>query len=80
MKKDKKELVRLQALLENDRMKTGDSFFELVSCDVGNVLADYFEFSGEPEIKIEKIGDKYIVNITLISTRVKNFEYVPKTL
>ncbi len=78
MRKEKKELVRMQSILENDRMKTGENFYELVCNDVGAILSDYFEFSGDPKIKIEKINDRYKVEITIISSRIKSFDNVPK--
>ncbi len=78
MKKDKKEIVRMQTILESDRMKTGDSFFELVSSDVGEVLSDYFDFCGEPKIIMDKLGDRYKVEITILASRIKNFDSVPK--
>lgn len=78
MKKDKRELVRMQSMLESDRMQTGESFYELVCNDVGMVLSDYFEFTGDPKIKMEKISDRYKVEITILSSRIKNFDNVPK--
>ena len=44
MKKDKNELMRLQTLIENDRLSTGDSFVELIVSDVEKLLKDYFDF------------------------------------
>ncbi len=79
MKKEKKELLRMQTILECDRMKTSDNFFELVEEDVGEVLSDYFDFGGQPKIVMEKFGDRYKVEITILASRIKNFDSIPKS-
>ncbi len=76
--KGKKELLRVQNVLEVDRMWARDSFLELLKNDLGKILKDYFEFRDKPEIKIEKISDRYRVEFTIYASRVLNFEYVPK--
>ena len=78
MKKEKRELMRVQSILENDRMSVGDNFIELVVADVGNLLMDYFDFSGVPKIKMEKFGDRYCVEISILASRIKNFNCIPK--
>lgn len=78
MKKEKRELMRVQSILENDRFSAGDNFVELVVADVGNLLMDYFDFSGVPKIKMEKFGDRYAVEISILASRIKNFNSVPK--
>lgn len=78
MKKEKKELMRVQSILENDRMNVGDNFIELLVADVGSLLMDYFDFSGLPKIKMEKFGDRYNVEISILASRIKNFNHVPK--
>ncbi len=78
MKKNKKELMRVQSILEVDRMSAGDNFFELVLNDVGALLGEYFHYSGEPKIKIEKFGDRYKVDISILASRIKNFETIPR--
>lgn len=78
MKKEKKEVLRVQAILENDRMQAGDDFIELVTSDVGGLLSDYFDFSGLPSVSIEKFGDRYRVDLSILVTRIKNFDSVPK--
>ena len=78
MKKDKNELMRLQTLIENDRLSTGDSFVELIVSDVEKLLKDYFDFRLAPEISLSKSGDKYKINISVLAIRIKNFNSVPK--
>ena len=78
MKKEKREFMRVQSILENDRFSAGDNFVELVVADVSNLLMDYFDFSGVPKIKMEKFGDRYAVEISILASRIKNFNSVPK--
>ena len=78
MKKDKNEMMRLQTLIESDRMSAGDNFIELVTSDAEKLLKDYFDFRFAPEISLIKQGDKYKVCISVLATRLKNFSAVPK--
>ncbi len=78
MKKEKRELMRVQSILENDRMTVGDNFIELVVADIGSLLMDYFDFAGAPRIEIEKFGDRYKVEISILASRIKNFNHIPK--
>lgn len=78
MKSGKRELFRAQALIENDRMCTGDNFIELLRSDLDKLLKDYFDFVDLPKVKIEKNGDCYAVIVSIISTRIKAFEYIEK--
>ena len=78
MKKDKAELMRVQTMIENDRMSTGDSFLELLVVDLKKLLEDYFEFRDLPKVKMEKCGDRYRIEFSIFASRVKVFEYIPK--
>ncbi len=78
MKKDKKELVRVQNLIENDRLSFGDNFEELITCDLHKILSDYFDYRGLPCIKIIKSGNKLNVDISVIAESIKAFSAVPK--
>ena len=78
MKKDKNGLIRIQNILESDRMSTGDDFLELVILDMKKLLDDYFEFRELPSVKLDKCGDKYRVEFTIFATRLKSFNYIPK--
>ena len=74
----KKEIVRVRSILENDRMNISDNFLELLSGDLSELLRDYFDFKGEPLVSIEKFGDRHKVEISILASRLKNFECVPK--
>ena len=78
MKREKRDLLRVQSLIENDRINCSDNFNELVTKDVGAVLKDYFEFTDHPTLKIEKYGDRYVVNMSVLISRIRTFEYLPK--
>ena len=56
MRKRKNEIIRLQSIIENDRINTGDSFGNLVVLDLNNLLKEYFDFKDMPTLNIEKSG------------------------
>lgn len=78
MKKLKNEMIRLQSLIECDRLSVGDSFVELVESDVKKLLKDYFDFRAAPKLMIEKSGDKFKIELILYADRIKNFAIAPK--
>ncbi len=78
MKKDKKELVRVQSIIENDRLSTGDNFEELITIDLHKVLFEYFDYRGLPSIKILKSGNKLNIEINLVADSIKPFGIIPK--
>ena len=77
MKRDKRELLRIQSMIENDRNNMNDNFLDLVVSDLDKLLSDYFEYGGLPTIKIEKCGDRFKVQIEIYSSRIKSFDIVP---
>lgn len=78
MKKDKFELVRIQTLIENDRLNKGDDFEELIINDIHKLLIDYFEYRELPSLCITKNGNKLNVVISLQAIAIKPFSVVPK--
>ncbi len=78
MKGKKAEMERVKRILENDRVVSGDSFKELLVCDLNKLLSDYFEFRSPPEPVLTKCGDKVKVEITLFATRIKTFGFLPQ--
>ncbi len=78
MKKDKKELMRVQSIIENDRLNMGDNFEELVIIDIHKVLSDYFDYRGLPCVKIAKTANKLNVEIFISADSVKPFGVLPK--
>jgi uncharacterized protein YaiL (DUF2058 family) len=77
MKTNKKELARFKALIENDRLNTGDEFYNLVTNDIKKLLSDYFELSSMPQMEIVKTGDNLIVKMVVTATRLKVFASLP---
>ena len=78
MRKNKNQLLRLQTLIENDRIITGDNFAEMLLSDLTKLLRDYFDFSSPPNITMEKGRDGYFVSFSINASRVKNFANIQK--
>ena len=78
MKKGNNELVRLQTLIEHDRLNGGDDFLDLLKCDLNKLLIDYFDILGELSVSLDKNGDGLCLNIKALIARVKNFSSLPK--
>ena len=72
-KKNIKELVRVQTLIENDRLNVGKGFNELLLADLSKLLTDYFDFNGVPEVEIQKGKGCYVVKIAIYPTRIRTF-------
>ena len=77
MKKNKKELVRVQTMLESDRLSTIDNFLELLTVDVTKLLKEFFDFKGDADVLIDKKGAVYEVGFKIIASRIKSFDCVP---
>ena len=78
MRKNKNELLRLQTMIENDRISTGDDFIELIVSDATALLKDFFDFNDVPSLNIVKFGDRYKVELSVLVSRIKNFSSIPK--
>ncbi len=78
MSKNKNQLLRLQSLIENDRIMAGDNFSEMVINDINKLLKDYFDFRLPPNLTMEKTRDGYFVNISINASRIKNFANIQK--
>ena len=77
MKKNKKELVRVQTMLESDRLSTSDNFLELLTTDLTKLLKEFFDFNGSVNVFIDKKGVVYDVGFKVVANSIKNFDYVP---
>ena len=73
MRKNKNEIVRLQSLIENDRISTGDNFINLILSDLTLLLRQYFDFKENVVLNIERSGAEYMVQINLTASRIKKF-------
>ena len=80
MKKENNDVVRLQNLIENDRLKFGGSFEELLVVDLDKLLKEYFDYKVSPMVAITKTSNSYKINISINATRIKSFGIVAKWL
>ena len=78
MKKRNNELVRLQTLIEHDRLNGGDDFLSLLKSDLNKLLIDYFDIVGELSVSLDKQGAALCLNMQASIARVKNFSSLPK--
>lgn len=78
MKKEKKsELMRVETVLNGDRLKLKDDFMKLMEADLRKVLSEYFYLESLPSTEIIKEGKGLKVNINFISSQIKNFINLP---
>jgi hypothetical protein len=77
-KNNQNELLRLQSVIENDRLSVGNGFNDLLINDLTKLLKDYFDFSNNIEVEITKSKGEYIVSFSLIASRIKTFNFLPK--
>lgn len=69
----RKELSRLKAVIESDRLTMTNENLALVTKDVAAVLEDYFSLSKEPEISVTARNGEYIITIKSVAFAVKAF-------
>ncbi len=79
MKKvEKSEMMRVQTVLEKDRLFVGQGFEELMISDLKKLLTDYFDFSKDIQYEITKEKGEYRVNVSLIASRIKPLNTIIK--
>lgn len=78
MKKSKKDLVRVQSVLESGRGGTSSDFNNVLVKDLDKILKDYFDYKEIPELEICKNGSKFCVKITLTALNIKTFGFIAK--
>lgn len=78
MKKRKSELIKIQNIIENNRINLENNFLDLMISDVSKLLKDYFVFNKSPDIQINKTGGELFISINLTAVRVKSFTNVPR--
>ncbi len=77
MKKRKAEIMRVETVINNDRMKLKDDFMKLLERDLRKILSEYFYLENLPQTEIIKEGKGFIVNINFTASRIKNFINIP---
>ena len=78
MKIKKSNIMRMENIINNDRMKSGGDFVELVTGDIDKVLKDYFDYKGYPKLEIAKNGGVFSVKVTVTAERIKAFSVLPQ--
>ncbi len=76
-KNNAKELMRVQTLIESDRLNMGKGFNELLVSDLSKLLADYFDFNSVPEIELQKGKGEYRLKIVIYPTRIRALNCLP---
>ncbi len=77
MKKYKSELMRVETVLNEDRLKLKDDFIKLLEADLKSLLSEYFYLNVMPQAEIIKEGKELKVNITFTCSQIKNFINLP---
>ena len=77
MKKYKSELMRVETVLNEDRLKLKDDFIKLLEADLKSLLSEYFYLNAMPQAEIIKEGKELKVNINFTCSQIKNFINLP---
>ncbi|MBE5734012.1 MAG: hypothetical protein E7347_03060 [Clostridiales bacterium] len=78
MKRKASEIMRVQNLLEGDRLSGGKEFEEALLFDLTTLLKDYFDIRENIELKIEKENKIYKISIGFNAITIKNFGVLNK--
>ena len=76
MKKQEKELVRVNNMLNNDRVNLGDNFQNLLMIDLIKVLKEYFDMKENPSLVMQKESDFLKVSVNFNANTLKNFKTI----
>lgn len=74
--KNSEDIMRIESMINNDRLNTNKEFERLFSKDIGSILNEYFLLNGLPKIAIEKKGKNITVSIIASINSVKTFSSV----
>lgn len=78
MKSKKNSVLRMESLINNDRMKHSEGFVDLLTGDVDKVLKDYFDYKGYPSVTVYKNGNIFSVQILLNAEGIRAFSAIPQ--
>ncbi len=67
-----KNYLKLQEILERDRLNIADDFFTLLTLDEKKLLSEYLDVIGEPKITLEKKSGEMVLTVKVSASRVKN--------
>ncbi len=73
MNKQKKELLRINNMINNDRVNVNENFEKLFFRDLSKLLKEYFELKKEPSVNISVISGEYALSIEAVAFSLKKF-------
>lgn len=77
MKIKKNSIIRMENMINSDRMKSGGDFIDLLTGDIDRVLKDYFDYKGYPQVEVVKNGGAFAVRIMIAAERIRSFSALP---
>ncbi len=77
MKKNKTELMRVETVINSDRLRLKDDFIKLMETDLAKLLGEYFYLETPPQTEIIKDAKEFKVNINFTASQIKNFIKIP---
>ncbi|MBO4251625.1 MAG: hypothetical protein J5911_03070 [Clostridia bacterium] len=77
MKVDKNSIIRIEKMINSDRLKSADGFVDLLTGDIDRVLKDYFDYKGYPAVAVSKNGSSINISISLTAERIRAFSVLP---
>ena len=78
MKTKKNSVIRMENLINQDRMKNSEGFVDLLTEDVDKVLRDYFDYKGYPNVAVCKNGNYFTIQIALNAENIRAFSVLPQ--
>lgn len=78
MKVKRNSMIRMENLINGDRLKNSGGFIGLLTGDVDRVLKDYFDYKGYPKVEVVKNGGNFTVSIMLTAERIRSFSTLPE--
>ena len=78
--KDKKrnELLRLQSVIEKDRLTVGNDFANLLAEDLSEIFSDYMDYDGKVKVTVLRDGSNFKIEATVLAKRLKAFYPIKK--
>ena len=78
MKNKQNNVIRMENLINSDRLKNGGDFIGLITGDIDRTLKEYFDYKGYPSVEVVKNGSTFNVFVTLTAERIKSFSVFPE--
>lgn len=67
-----KNLLRIENIIERDRLSVGADFSRLLEYDITTILAEYADLDGRPLLTIEKSEKGFMITVKTHAVRLKN--------